>query len=57
MSAVMKHANNIVRLFLISTAMVVTTVLSMLIFNLQLNAFFCTSFILVFIALAIYHKN
>ncbi|XP_064618555.1 probable UDP-sugar transporter protein SLC35A4 isoform X2 [Lineus longissimus] len=57
MSAVMKHANNIVRLFLISTAMVVTTVLSMLIFNLQLNAYFCASFCLVFIALALYHKN
>ncbi|XP_074651884.1 putative UDP-sugar transporter protein SLC35A4 [Tubulanus polymorphus] len=57
MSAIMKHASNITRLFLISTAMVVTTILSMIIFNLQLNTYFCISFVLVIGALAMYHKT
>lgn len=57
MSAVMKHASNITRLFLISSAMLVTTTLSMLIFNLQLNLFFCIAFVLVIVALILYHRN
>lgn len=57
MSAVMKHASNITRLFLISCAMLVTTFLSVLIFHLHLNAFFCAAFFLVFIALYLYHKT
>lgn len=55
MSAVMKHASNITRLFIISCAMLVTTVLSVLIFQLQLNIYFGCAFISVIIALALYH--
>ncbi|CAI9730977.1 UDP-sugar transporter SLC35A4 [Octopus vulgaris] len=55
MSAVMKHASNITRLFIISCAMLITTVLSILIFNLQLNIYFGCAFICVIIALALYH--
>lgn len=57
MSAVMKHASNITRLFLISCAMLVTTFLSVLIFYLHLNVFFCASFVLVFVALYLYHTT
>ena len=57
MSAIFKHGNNITRLFLISCAMLVTTVLSMLIFNLQLNVYFCAAFVLVVFALGLYYKN
>ncbi|XP_077989257.1 putative UDP-sugar transporter protein SLC35A4 [Glandiceps talaboti] len=57
MSAVMKHASNIIRLFIITCAMLVTTTLSMLLFNLQLNMYYWTAFILVFMALFFYHKR
>jgi len=56
MSAIMKHASNITRLFLISSAMVVATVLSVIIFHLQLNSYFCVSFVFVFVALVLNHK-
>ncbi|ELU08858.1 hypothetical protein CAPTEDRAFT_125710 [Capitella teleta] len=57
MSAVMKHGNNITRLFLISCAMLVTTLLSIAIFYLKLNVYFCISFLLVIGALILYHKT
>lgn len=57
MSAIFKHGNNITRLFLIACAMLVTTVLSVLIFNLQPNAYFCFAFVLVMAALALYYKT
>ncbi len=57
MSAIFKHGNNITRLFVISCAMLVTTVLSMIIFNLQLNVFFCIAFVLILVALTLYHKH
>jgi probable UDP-sugar transporter A4 len=49
MSIVMKHSNNITRLFVISCSLIVTAILSVLIFSLKLNfyfysAFFITSF-------------
>ncbi|CAH1797910.1 unnamed protein product [Owenia fusiformis] len=57
MSAIFKHGNNITRLFIISCAMLVTTVLSIVIFGLKLNLFFCASFGLVISALVLYHRT
>ena len=57
MSAVMKHSSNITRLFLISSAMLVATTLSVLIFHLQLNIYFCLAFILVILAVFLYYRN
>ncbi|XP_031553771.1 probable UDP-sugar transporter protein SLC35A4 isoform X2 [Actinia tenebrosa] len=55
MSAVMKHASNITRLIIIACAMVVTTILSVLVFSLQLNIYFILAFALVIVALKLYH--
>ncbi|CAD5123544.1 DgyrCDS11884 [Dimorphilus gyrociliatus] len=57
MAAIMKHGNNITRMFIVSTAMVITTALSMVVFGLVLNIYFCISFILVVGALYLYHKT
>ena len=57
MSAVMKHASNITRLFLISCAMLVATTLSVLIFHLQLNVYFCVAFVLVIVAVFLYYRT
>jgi len=57
MSGIMKHASNITRLFLISCAMLVATALSVIVFHLQLNVYFCVAFVLVAIALFLYHRN
>nr|XP_006817758.1 PREDICTED: LOW QUALITY PROTEIN: probable UDP-sugar transporter protein SLC35A4-like [Saccoglossus kowalevskii] len=57
MSAVMKHTSNIIRLFIITCAMLVTTSLSMVLWNLQINFYFGLAFVLVFIALLLYHKR
>lgn len=57
MSAVMKHANNITRLFIVSSSMIVTTVLSVLVFNTQLNFYFFLSLSIVIIALFLYHNK
>ncbi|XP_003730167.1 probable UDP-sugar transporter protein SLC35A4 [Strongylocentrotus purpuratus] len=51
----MKHGNSIIRLFIIATAMLVATVLSVLVFSLQLNSFFYTAFISMAFALWLYH--
>ncbi|XP_078685476.1 putative UDP-sugar transporter protein SLC35A4 isoform X1 [Branchiostoma floridae x Branchiostoma belcheri] len=56
-SAVMKHASNITRLFIISCAMLVTTVASMVLFSLELNLYFCFSFMLVIVAMVLYHRK
>lgn len=53
MSIVMKYSNNITRLFVISCSLVVTTVLSVLIFSLKLNFYFYIGFIAIMIALYI----
>ena len=57
MSAIMKHGSNITRLFLISCAMLVTTLLSVAVFSLQPNALFYAAFVLVIIALYLYYKS
>ncbi|XP_064609952.1 probable UDP-sugar transporter protein SLC35A4 isoform X2 [Liolophura sinensis] len=56
MSAVMKHASNITRLFIISCAMLVTTVLSVLVFHITLNVWFVMAFILVLTSVSLYHR-
>jgi probable UDP-sugar transporter A4 len=57
MSSVMKHGSNIIRLFVISGAMVVAMVLSVVIFGLKLNFYIITASIIVLTALALYHKK
>ncbi|KAM3181058.1 hypothetical protein ACTXT7_015093 [Hymenolepis weldensis] len=52
---VMKYANSILRLFIISSAMIVTTVLSIFIFDLVLKTSFIISAALVICALVLYH--
>ncbi|VDL62304.1 unnamed protein product [Hymenolepis diminuta] len=52
---VMKYANSILRLFIISSAMIVTTVLSIFIFDLVLKISFIISAALVICALILYH--
>jgi probable UDP-sugar transporter A4 len=54
MSIVMKHSNNITRLFVISSSLVVTTILSVLFFSLKLNVYFYFCFVGIMIALYLY---
>ncbi|XP_046328903.2 probable UDP-sugar transporter protein SLC35A4 isoform X1 [Haliotis rufescens] len=56
MSAIMKHGSNITRLFIISCAMLVTTLLSVAIFHLALNMYYILAFISVVVALYMYHR-
>ncbi|XP_067665106.1 probable UDP-sugar transporter protein SLC35A4 [Haliotis asinina] len=56
MSVIMKHDSNITRLFIISCAMLVTTLLSVAIFQLTLNMYFVLAFILIIVALYMYHR-
>lgn len=54
MSIVMKHSSNITRLFVISCSLIVTTVLSILVFSLKLNGYFYFCFSLIMISLFLY---
>lgn len=56
LSAVMKHSSNLIRLLIIACSMIVNTALSMAIFSLQLNLYFNIAFILVIVALKLYHS-
>ncbi|CAH8657519.1 unnamed protein product [Dicrocoelium dendriticum] len=56
MGFVMKFATNITRLFIISSAMIVTTFMAMLVFGLRLDALYIVSFLLVTLALYLYHR-
>lgn len=56
LSAVMKHSSNLIRLLIIACAMSVNTALSMAISSLQLNLYFNVAFILVIVALKLYHS-
>lgn len=56
MSLVMKHSSNITRLFVISCSLVVTTVLSVLVFSLKLNVYFYFCFSIIMISLYLYIK-
>ena len=57
MSAVMKHASNITRLFIASSAMVVTTLFSHILFQFQLNLFLLSALVLVIVALFLYNMQ
>lgn len=57
MSVIMKHSSNITRLFYISCAMLVTTVLSVTVLSLRLNWYFVAACFLVVVALYLYHKK
>ncbi|VDO01795.1 unnamed protein product [Rodentolepis nana] len=52
---VMKYASSILRLFIISSAMIVTTVFSVLVFDLVLKTSFIISSALIICALVLYH--
>ena len=56
MSMVMKYSNNLTRLFLISMSLIVTVVLSVLLFSLKLNLYFYISFSTTLVALYLYTK-
>uniref|UniRef100_A0A8D0HEK0 Solute carrier family 35 member A4 n=1 Tax=Sphenodon punctatus TaxID=8508 RepID=A0A8D0HEK0_SPHPU len=55
MSVVMKHSNNITRLFVISSSMLVNALLSVILFNLQLTAFFFLAVLLIGLAVHLYY--
>lgn len=54
MSLVMKHSSNITRLFVISCSLVVTTVLSVIVFSLKLNIYFYFCFTLIMFSMYLY---
>lgn len=54
MSIVMKHSSNITRLFVISCSLIVTTILSILVFSLKLNGYFYFCFSLIMVSLFLY---
>ena len=53
--AVMKHSSNLTRLFIISSAMILTTFFSVIFFGIQLNLYFVTAFALVSAALVLFY--
>ncbi|XP_078316025.1 putative UDP-sugar transporter protein SLC35A4 isoform X2 [Crassostrea virginica] len=55
MSVILKHASNITRLFVVSSSLSVTTILSVLVFGLHLNSFFFTSLGLLLLSLYLFH--
>lgn len=56
MSAVFKHGNNLVRLFVISCAMVVSTAMSVFVLGISLNVLFFVALFLVILAIYLYYK-
>ena len=57
MSVVMKYSSNILRLFIIAFSLLITTLLSLLIFHVQLNIYFLISLCTMMVALAIYYTD
>ena len=57
MSIVMKYSNNITRIFVISSSLVVTTVLSVLVFSLKLNLYFYFGFFTILLAIYLYNSS
>ncbi|KAJ6661360.1 hypothetical protein lerEdw1_014988 [Lerista edwardsae] len=55
MSVVMKHSNNITRLFVISSSIMVNALLSVMLFSLHLTAFFFLSVLLIGLAVYLYY--
>lgn len=57
MSVVIKHSSNIIRLFVISFSLIVTSLLSVFIFHITFNMYFYVSFVTMIIALSLYYSN
>ncbi|CAF0730775.1 unnamed protein product [Adineta steineri] len=57
MSVVIKYSSNIIRLFVISFSLIVTTVLSFFIYHINFNMYFFASFITMTCALSLYYTN
>ncbi|CAF1518781.1 unnamed protein product [Rotaria sp. Silwood1] len=57
MSVVIKHSSNIIRLFVISFSLIVTSVLSLFIFHISFNIYFFISFITMICSLSLYYSN
>lgn len=57
MSVVIKHTSNIIRLFVISFSLIVTTILSVLVFHITLNFYFFISCIAMISALWLYYSK
>ena len=57
MSIVMKYSSNLIRLFIISFSLIVTTFLSHLVFEISFNIFFFISFFIMLCALSLFHVN
>ncbi|CAF1524299.1 unnamed protein product [Rotaria sordida] len=57
MSVVIKHSSNIIRLFVISFSLIVTSLLSLFIFHISFNIYFFISFITMTCALSLYYSN
>lgn len=57
MSVVIKHSSNIIRLFIISFSLVVTTVLSVLVFHIDFNLYFFVSVVIMICAVSIFYTN
>lgn len=56
MSVIMKHGSNITRLFVISSAMLVSTSLAVFVLGTIINVFFVTSAVFVILAIYLYHR-
>lgn len=57
MSVLIKHSSNIIRLFVISLSLIVTTLLSIAVFNLLLNIYCFISFAAMMCAIWLYYTN
>jgi solute carrier family 35 (probable UDP-sugar transporter), member A4 len=57
MSVVMKYSSNITRLFVISSALFVTTFLSFVIFSTQLNVYYYISFFTILVSFYLYYYS
>jgi probable UDP-sugar transporter A4 len=56
-SLIMKHGSNIVRLFIVSTALVVNAFFCVVLFSLKLNFYFYISFSVISYAIYLYNQN
>ena len=57
MSVVIKHSSNIIRLFVISFSLIVTAILSWLVFHIHFNLYFFLSFVTMISSLSIYYSE
>lgn len=57
MSVVIKHSSNIIRLFIISFSLIVTTVLSALVFHIDFNFYFFVSVVIMICAVSIFYTH